>query len=168
MRLISSATVKRRRKRKGRRRKRREGHKHLGWGLVAVTFHMQHSGGAGGHAGDRGGLVSIRIGRHARRRGEEGEDSNQDSFCDTSAAAIWSQKIRHDYREGSGRSEREVRPQPSQSAAVWRRVHKAARGSWVRRAAAERSEGIPGGDSDQMYRVHTRCFRRQQGSDSDW
>lgn len=42
----------------------------MGWELVPVTFHMQHPGGAGGHTRNREGLVSIRIGRHARQRGE--------------------------------------------------------------------------------------------------
>lgn len=42
----------------------------MGLELVPVTFHMQHPGGASGHTRDRGGLISIRFGHHARQKGE--------------------------------------------------------------------------------------------------
>lgn len=128
----------------------------MGRELVPVTFHMQHSGGAGGHARNRGGLVSIRIGRHARQRGEEGEDSNQTPFVIATRRQSGRRRL-DTIIERDRASERAVRrQQPSQSAAVWRRVHTAAGGSWGRRAEAERLEKIPRGDSDQMHHVkHT-------------
>lgn len=127
----------------------------MGWELVPVTFHMQHSGGAGGHARNRRGLVSIRIGRHARQRGEEGEDSNQTPFVISTRRQSGRRRL-DTIIERDRATERAVRRhQRSQSAAVWRQVHKAAGGSWVRCAATERLEKIPRGDSDEMYQIHT-------------
>lgn len=107
---------------------------------------MQHSGGAGGHARNRGGLVSIRIGRHARQRGEEGEDSNQTPFVISTRRQSGRRRldtIKERDRASGRASERAVRrQQPSQSAAVRRRVHTAAGGPRWRRAEAERLEKI--------------------------